>query len=82
VVLGQRGIKRIVEREKEQPIDMLWQRSNDKTRYEALLIKQMEDYQSSSGGVSFEALLRSDEIDDERPGLDSPEPTEISKEQR
>jgi hypothetical protein len=82
VVLGQRGIKRIVEREKEQPIDMLWQRSNDKTRYEALLIKQMEDYQSSSGGVSFEALLRSDEIDDERPGLDSPEPTEISKQQR
>ncbi|WP_237443400.1 hypothetical protein [Sinobacterium norvegicum] len=62
VVLGQRGIKRIVEREKEQAVDVLWQRSNDKVQYESLLVKQMEDYQNSASGDSFEALLQSGEI--------------------
>ncbi|ROS01056.1 hypothetical protein EDC56_1480 [Sinobacterium caligoides] len=42
VVLGRKGIKRVVEREKEQPMDVLWQRHSDSVNYESLLQKQIK----------------------------------------
>lgn len=57
VVLGKRGIKRIIEREKEQPIDVLWQRRSEQDNYEELLQKQLKRLREEADDRGLEEQL-------------------------